>query len=129
MDRSVLKNSFLIVSALKWWPHYKLRRLDAVILTHPHADAINGLDDLRAWTLQQAIQDCIPIYLTNDTLESVKNFFPYLIDHKMATGTSVFHVHAYFACLWIWIYLANVLYVDTLQFCKAEGIYQVLSGI
>ncbi|CAG8551167.1 4838_t:CDS:2 [Diversispora eburnea] len=74
------------VSALKWWSHYKLRRIDAIILTHPHADAINGLDDLRAWTLEEVIQDCIPIYLTNDTLDAVKNIFPYLIDSQVATG-------------------------------------------
>ncbi|CAG8459762.1 11904_t:CDS:2 [Acaulospora colombiana] len=74
------------VSALKWWPIHKLRKIDAVILTHPHADAINGLDDLRAWTLHEVIQDSIPIYLTNDTLDSVKTLFSYLVDSKQATG-------------------------------------------
>ncbi|CAG8478748.1 6508_t:CDS:2 [Acaulospora morrowiae] len=73
-------------SALKWWPIHKLRKIDAMILTHPHADAINGLDDLRAWTLNEAIQNHIPIYLTNDTMNAVKTLFPYLVDSKQATG-------------------------------------------
>ena len=34
-------------SALELFPKYKLRRIDALLLTHAHADAINGLDDLR----------------------------------------------------------------------------------
>ncbi|KAF0429163.1 metallo-beta-lactamase family protein [Gigaspora margarita] len=74
------------VSALKWWPHYGLRQIDALILTHPHADAINGLDDLRAWTLKKIIQEQIPIYVTTETLENVKVSFPYLVDISQATG-------------------------------------------
>ncbi|CAG8446847.1 3676_t:CDS:2 [Cetraspora pellucida] len=74
------------VSALKWWPYYELRQIDALILTHPHADAINGLDDLRAWTLHNIIQDHVPIYLTANTLDAVKACFPYLVDTSQATG-------------------------------------------
>ena len=86
----IISSFFLLVSALKWWPHYKLRHLDALILTHGHADAINGLDDLRPWTLHDSIQDYIPIYLTNDTLDSIKTLFPYLVDSKQASGLYTF---------------------------------------
>ncbi|CAG8547210.1 7140_t:CDS:2 [Racocetra persica] len=72
--------------ALKWWPYYELRQIDALILTHPHADAINGLDDLRAWTLHKTIQDHVSIYLTAYTLDAVKVSFPYLVDISQATG-------------------------------------------
>jgi phosphoribosyl 1,2-cyclic phosphodiesterase len=34
-------------AAIEFFPKYGLRRIDAVILSHPHADAMNGLDDLR----------------------------------------------------------------------------------
>ncbi|GJJ09562.1 hypothetical protein Clacol_003785 [Clathrus columnatus] len=34
-------------SALEWFTKYGLRKIDAVLLTHAHADAVNGLDDLR----------------------------------------------------------------------------------
>lgn len=33
--------------ALKWFPKFGITAVDAVILTHEHADAILGLDDLR----------------------------------------------------------------------------------
>ncbi|CAG8512656.1 6110_t:CDS:2 [Funneliformis mosseae] len=74
------------VSALKWWPYHELRNLDALILTHPHADAINGLDDLRAWTLRKVIQEYIPVYLTSITFETIQTLFPYLVDSKQASG-------------------------------------------
>ncbi|EEB97055.1 hypothetical protein MPER_03707 [Moniliophthora perniciosa FA553] len=34
-------------AAVEWFPKFKLRRIDALLLTHAHADAMNGLDDLR----------------------------------------------------------------------------------
>ena len=34
-----------------WFPKYGIRKIDAIILTHPHADALNGLDDLRGQIL------------------------------------------------------------------------------
>ncbi|CAG8490745.1 11505_t:CDS:2 [Ambispora gerdemannii] len=74
------------VSTLKWFPHHKLRHIDALVLTHPHADAINGLDDLRAWTLNKAIQEYIPIYLSSDTKTTLEQTFPYIVDQSMATG-------------------------------------------
>lgn len=35
------------VQMLRWYPKYGIRRLDAIVLSHDHADAILGLDDLR----------------------------------------------------------------------------------
>ncbi|KAI8830705.1 beta-lactamase-like protein [Chytridium lagenaria] len=43
-------------SALQWFVTYRLRNIDAVILTHGHADAMMGLDDLRQWTLDGTVQ-------------------------------------------------------------------------
>ena len=34
--------------AARWFPRYNVRGLDAVVLTHLHADAILGIDDLRS---------------------------------------------------------------------------------
>lgn len=72
--------------ALQIWPRAKLRKIDALLLTHAHADAMLGLDDLRGWTLYSFIQPSIPIYCTKTTFEAVKEMFPYMIDSGRATG-------------------------------------------
>ncbi|PLW52956.1 hypothetical protein PCANC_07555 [Puccinia coronata f. sp. avenae] len=68
------------------FPKHRVRRLDAVLLTHPHADAINGLDDLRAWTLGDAIQDSIPIYCNQYTHAEISRMYPYMMDSGARTG-------------------------------------------
>ncbi|GAA5943610.1 hypothetical protein JCM10213_008922 [Rhodosporidiobolus nylandii] len=73
-------------AAQQHWPAKGLREIDAVILTHAHADAILGLDDLRGWTLRGAIQASIPIYCTQDTFVEVSRAFPYLTNAGKATG-------------------------------------------
>jgi phosphoribosyl 1,2-cyclic phosphodiesterase len=92
-------------AALKWFPQKGLRRIDACILTrawisryyvsHPaenpeladlHADAIDGLDDLRAWTYKSAIEKTIPIYCTRTTYDAIAAGFPYMISKAAASG-------------------------------------------
>ncbi|KAE8720061.1 hypothetical protein F3Y22_tig00109921pilonHSYRG00040 [Hibiscus syriacus] len=52
---------FFYHSALQWFPEFGIRTIDAVIISHSHADAIGGLDDLRDWT--NNVQPTIPIYV------------------------------------------------------------------
>ncbi|CAE6440270.1 hypothetical protein ACGC1H_004730 [Rhizoctonia solani] len=73
-------------AAYDLFPRYGLRRIDAVILTHPHADAMNGLDDLRGWTLGKSIQTHIDIYVSAFTFKEVQRSFPYLVAKEFATG-------------------------------------------
>ncbi|KAH9912236.1 beta-lactamase-like protein, partial [Epithele typhae] len=73
-------------SAVEWFPKYGLRRIDAVLITHAHADAMNGLDDLRGWTLRGAIQSHVDIYCSEETFEAVKVTFPYLVRKEFASG-------------------------------------------
>ncbi|KAG9013901.1 hypothetical protein FRB94_004281 [Tulasnella sp. JGI-2019a] len=75
-----------LAGALEWFPKYGLRRIDAVLLTHAHADATNGLDDLRTWTLNRAIQDYIDIYTSEETFAEIQRAFPYLVTKGFATG-------------------------------------------
>lgn len=73
-------------SALEWFPAHGLRTIDAVILTHAHADAVNGLDDLRGWTLHGFVQPSVQMYANERTIDSISKTFPYLVDKKAATG-------------------------------------------
>eukprot|EP00252_Welwitschia_mirabilis_P003353 TRINITY_DN1342_c0_g1_i1.p1 TRINITY_DN1342_c0_g1~~TRINITY_DN1342_c0_g1_i1.p1 ORF type:complete len:387 (+),score=37.72 TRINITY_DN1342_c0_g1_i1:234-1394(+) len=79
---------FFYNSAIRWFPHYRLRQLDAVLITHSHADAIGGLDDLRDWT--NNIQNVVPIYVTRRDLEVMQKTHYYLVDTSGLTpGTAV----------------------------------------
>ena len=69
-------------SALEYFPLHNISRIDAVLLTHGHADAIMGLDDLREFTATNAI----PIYCSKGTLKVVQQVFPYLVDTSKASG-------------------------------------------
>lgn len=73
-------------AAREHFPKHGLDRIDAVLLTHPHADAINGLDDLRAWTLDAVIQPTIPIYCNQSTFDEVAKIFPYMVKPGGGTG-------------------------------------------
>ncbi|WVZ64742.1 hypothetical protein U9M48_014219 [Paspalum notatum var. saurae] len=69
---------FFYHSALQWFPFFGLRTIDAVIITHSHADAIGGLDCLRDWT--NNVQPSIPIYVAERDYEVMKMTHYYLID-------------------------------------------------
>lgn len=75
-------------AALNIFPRYKIRTIDALVLTHAHADAIFGLDDLRSWTLPgpRSTQNHIDVYCSATTMSEVARTFPYLVDKNQATG-------------------------------------------
>ncbi|KAJ1843411.1 hypothetical protein LPJ70_003398 [Coemansia sp. RSA 2708] len=62
-----------------------IQSIDAVLLTHGHADAMLGLDDMRQWTTFQ--KQSIPVYCDQYTLKAVSGAFPYLVDTRKATGS------------------------------------------
>jgi phosphoribosyl 1,2-cyclic phosphate phosphodiesterase len=57
-----------------------LERLDAVLLTHCHADHILGFDDLRPFNFRQ--KSSIPVYGTTDTFRALRRVFAYVFDSK-----------------------------------------------
>jgi len=74
-------------SSRTWFASNNITKLDAVILTHGHADAMMGLDDLRAWS--RALGITLPIYLNKETFGACQSAFPYLIDRNKASGGGV----------------------------------------
>jgi phosphoribosyl 1,2-cyclic phosphate phosphodiesterase len=55
-------------------------RLDAVILTHGHADHILGFDDLRPYNFRQ--RAAMPVYGNEETFRIVRRTFAYAFDEK-----------------------------------------------
>jgi len=75
---------FFYESAIQWFPKFDVQTIDALVITHAHADAVGGFDDLRDWT--NNAQESLPIYLRNEDLESVESLFFYLVDREKQTG-------------------------------------------
>ncbi|KAL7752548.1 hypothetical protein RI367_002082 [Sorochytrium milnesiophthora] len=94
-------------SSVQWFTEYGIKSLDAVVLTHPHADAMHGsrlqvvmsvrykadsrcrigLDDLRSWTFDSRFRTAaIPVHLHKTTLATVATTFPYIVHTDLATG-------------------------------------------
>lgn len=62
----------------------KIRRLDAVLYTHAHADHILGLDDLRPLTFHR--DGKIPLYAEPLTLQRIDQMFGYIFAGKYKYG-------------------------------------------
>ena len=56
----------------------KIKKVDAVLLTHSHADHVLGLDDLRHFTRNQKTN--IPVYGSSDTVNSIYKMFSYVFE-------------------------------------------------
>lgn len=79
---------FLPETSVRWFREYDIKRIDAVVLTHTHFDAVGGLDALRAWT--SLLQYTIPIYLREADMEAVRKVFFYLVEpQKHNTGSGI----------------------------------------
>lgn len=59
-----------------------IRRIDAVFLTHAHADHVHGLDDLRPLTHRVPI----PVYGSSATLREIEERFSYIFAHSPGGG-------------------------------------------
>jgi len=65
-----------------------LSHIDAVVYTHEHADHINGIDDLRIFSVRR--REPLPLYGPAETLERVRSSFNYIFDETVRPyeGTS-----------------------------------------
>src|SRR5271156_3038710 len=60
-------------------------RLDAIVLTHGHADHIMGFDDIRPYNLRQ--KSALPVYASIETIATLKQTFAYVFDTAPAVST------------------------------------------
>jgi len=61
-----------------------MKRLDAVVFTHAHADHVLGLDEVRVFYFRQKVP--IPIYADTHCLESIRRIFSYIFDQTYPYG-------------------------------------------
>lgn len=63
-------------------------QVDAVLYTHEHADHVNGIDDLRIFSVRARAP--LPVYGPAETLDRIRSGFRYIFDHEMRAfeGTS-----------------------------------------
>ena len=52
-------------------------RIDAVLMTHAHADHLHGIDDLRS--VNRLMQSAIPLYADRRTLDEIDRRFGYVL--------------------------------------------------
>lgn len=64
---------------------HEIRKIDAVLYTHAHADHILGIDDLRPFNFHQA--GAIPIWASEHTLAILRQVFSYIF-HEGETESS-----------------------------------------
>ena len=69
---------------------HDLRHIDAVLMTHPHADHIFGFDDLRPFT--NRMPEPMPVWASAGTAQTLRKIFDYL-DHPPIPGTSLARIH------------------------------------
>ena len=61
-----------------------VRRVDAILFTHSHADHVFGMDDVRRYNQMQ--QSAIPVYADDETLASVQRMFSYVFEPPKQKG-------------------------------------------
>ncbi|XP_057993639.1 putative hydrolase C777.06c isoform X1 [Hevea brasiliensis] len=97
--RSDEKHSYILIDVgktfreqvLRWFTFHKIPRVDSIILTHEHADAVLGLDDIRAvqrFSPKNDI-DATPVFLSQTAMDSIALKFPYLIKKKLREGQEI----------------------------------------
>lgn len=62
-----------------------IRRIDAVLYTHAHADHILGLDDLRPLTFKR--EQKLPLYADEPTAKIIERMFAYVFDPESTYST------------------------------------------
>ena len=72
--------------------HNQITQIDTFILTHPHADHILGMDDLRRFCDLNG-GTALPVYSSDDGLQRIREIFPYaIVDRPKVKGYPAFNL-------------------------------------
>ncbi|HYM25846.1 MAG TPA: MBL fold metallo-hydrolase, partial [Vicinamibacterales bacterium] len=61
-----------------------VRRVDAILFTHSHADHVMGIDDVRRYNQMQ--KGAIPCFADEETIASLRRMFAYIFDPPKQVG-------------------------------------------
>ncbi|KAK7319104.1 hypothetical protein RJT34_03817 [Clitoria ternatea] len=78
-------------AVLRWFVFHHIPRIDSIVLTHEHADAVHGLDDMRSVQPVSPTNDIdpTPIYLSQHSMDSMEKRFSYLVQKEHKEGQEI----------------------------------------
>jgi phosphoribosyl 1,2-cyclic phosphate phosphodiesterase len=62
-----------------------VKKIDAVLITHGHADHIGGIPDIRSYTTNKAL----PLFGSSETVETVRKSYDYIFDSSTFVGGGI----------------------------------------
>jgi phosphoribosyl 1,2-cyclic phosphate phosphodiesterase len=62
-----------------------VKKIDAVLITHGHADHIGGIPDIRSYTTKKAL----PFFGSSETVEAVRKSYDYIFDSSTFVGGGI----------------------------------------
>jgi phosphoribosyl 1,2-cyclic phosphate phosphodiesterase len=65
----------------------KIKHIDAVLITHCHADHIGGLPDLRSYTKQNRAP--LPVFGSPESIDAIRRSFGYMFDQNTFVGGGI----------------------------------------
>jgi phosphoribosyl 1,2-cyclic phosphate phosphodiesterase len=65
----------------------KIPKLDAVLITHCHADHIGGIPDIRSYTARR--EKPLDFYGSSESMAGIRNSFPYIFDPNAFWGGGI----------------------------------------
>lgn len=77
---------------------YRIPRIDAVIVSHAHADHVFGMDELRQYNRLQE-DATINIYARDFTIRALSEIFSYIVNYKPATNNQMYRPQLSFCTL------------------------------